>query len=220
MPLCCHAVAPIAVCHGRVLFCCSSALQEMPSIHITMFFPGPTRASSHFEKEFLVSSVSPDVRPGPVPAAQHSALRCCVSQGLLRLASPASNTTPAAPAQLHQCPADTGAAVQQELAAVGSCSSSWLPAETSVSVSHLRSSVLMVGQEGWSPHICTGKLGHNNSGTPDPAALLDSPGAEGFSLDGPRVILSVPCPWATGGKPHIPVQEWKPHWFSSSGREG
>lgn len=135
MPLCCRAVAPVAVCCGHFLFCCSSALQARCSIHVTMFFPGPTRAGSHLEKEFLVS-VSPDVRPGPVPAAQHLAPRCCVSQGLLRLASPTSNISPAAPAQLHQCSADTGAAVQQGLGAVGSCSS-WLPDEILVSVSHL-----------------------------------------------------------------------------------
>lgn len=61
------------------------------------------------------------------------------------------STSPAAPAQLHQCPADTGAVIQQDLGAVGSCSSSWLPAETLLSVSHLWSSMFMVGQEGWSP---------------------------------------------------------------------
>lgn len=169
IPLCSRVVAPVPVCCGHALFCCSSGLQVRPSSHVTMFFPGPTRADSHLEKEFLVFSVSPDVRPGPVPAAQHSAPRCCVFQGLLKLASPASNTSPAAPAQLHQCPADAGAAVHQELSAVGSFSSSWLPAETLESVSDLWSSMLMVGQEGWSLHTCMGKPGHN-SGTPGPSA--------------------------------------------------
>lgn len=182
-------MAPVPVCRGHVPFRCSSALQVRPSSHFTMLSPGLTRASSHLEK-FLVSSVSPDVRPGPVPAVQHSAPRRCVSQSLLRLASPASSTSPAAPAQLQQCPADTGAAVQQGLGAGGSCSSSWLPAETLLSVSHLWS-MLMVGQEGWSPHTRIGKPGQNNSGPSDPAALPDSPGAEAFSLDGAEIILRI-----------------------------
>lgn len=66
MPLCCCAVAPVPVCRGRVLFRCSSALQARPGSHVTTFFPRLTRAGSHLEKELLVSSVSPDVRPGPV----------------------------------------------------------------------------------------------------------------------------------------------------------
>lgn len=191
MPLCCCAVAPVPVCRGRVLFRCSSALQARPGSHVTTFFPRLTRAGSHLEKELLVSSVSPDVRPGPVPAARRSAPRCCVSQGLLRLASPASSASPAAPAQLHRCPADAGAAVQQGLGAGSSCFSSWLSAETLVSVSHLWSSMLRVEQEGWSPHTCMGKPGQNSAGTLDPASLPDFPGAEAFSLDGPGVILSV-----------------------------
>lgn len=120
-------------CH--VLLQLSSAGEaQHPHYHV---LPRAVQSPSHLEKELLLSSVSPDVRSGPVPAAQHTAPSCCVSQGLLRLASPASNISPAAPAQLHQCPADTGAVVQQGLGAVGSFTSSWLPAETFVSVSHL-----------------------------------------------------------------------------------